>query len=55
MEEKGTIRQLYKLIWHIQTKVYLQSSIEPKYGAFCLNNKVSAHRLGWKYRPKRTW
>ena len=33
-------------IWRIQIQMYPQTSIEPKYGAFNLKNKVSAHGLG---------
>ena len=28
---------------HIHFKIYLLTSIEPQYGVFCMNNKVSAH------------
>ena len=32
-------------IWRIQIQMNLQTSIDPKYGAFNLNNKVCAHGL----------
>ena len=32
-------------IWRIQMQIYCQTSIEPKYGAFYLKDKVSAHGL----------
>ena len=32
-------------IWRIQIRMYPQTYIEPKYGAFNLKNKVSAHGL----------
>ena len=33
-------------IWRIQIQIYPQASIEPRYGAFYLTNKVSVHELG---------
>ena len=33
-------------IWHIQIQMYHQTFFEPKYRAFNLKNKVSAHGLG---------
>ena len=33
-------------IWHLQIKIYPQTTIEPKYGALYLTNKVRAHGLG---------
>ena len=34
---------IFEIIRHIQIKVYIQTSMEPKIGAFYSNNKVSAH------------
>ena len=44
-------------IWRIQIQIYPRTSIEPRYGAFYLTNKVSAHGLGllvqlsWRVAP----
>ena len=32
-------------MWHKQIQIYPQTSIDPKYDAFYLKNKVSAHGL----------
>ena len=34
-------------------KIYPQTSIELKYCAFCLNNKVNVHRFSWTYRHQK--
>ena len=39
------LRDNFGEIWRIQIQMYPQTSIEPKYGAFNLKNKVSAHGL----------
>ena len=39
------LRDNFGEIWRIQIQIYPQTSIEPKYGEFYLNNKVSAHGL----------
>ena len=44
--KKQVLRGAFGEIWHIQIQIYPQTSIEPKYGAFYLTHKVSAHRLG---------
>ena len=43
--KKQELRGTFGEIWHIQIQIYPQTSIEPKYGAFYLKNKVSAHGL----------
>ena len=42
---KQELRGTFGANWHIYTQMYNQNSFEPKYGAFYLNNKVSAHVL----------
>ena len=55
--EKQVLRGTFGEIWRIQIQIYPQTSIEPRYGAFSLTNKVSAHRLGllvqlsWRVAP----
>ena len=44
--KKQVLKGTFGEIWHIQIQIYPQTSIEPKYGAFCLTNEVSAHGLG---------
>ena len=45
-DKKQVLRGTFEEIWRIQIQIYPQTSIEPKYGAFYLTNKVSAHGLG---------
>ena len=44
--KKKVLRGTFGEIWRIQIQMYPQTSFEPKYGAFNLKNKVSAHGLG---------
>ena len=44
-QNKKVPRGTFGEIWRIQIQMYPQTSIEPKYGAFNLKNKVSAHGL----------
>ena len=44
---------LFWKIWRIQIITYPQTLIQPTYGEFCFNNKVSLHKFSWKYRPKK--
>ena len=44
---KKVLKGAFGEIWLIQIQMYHQTSIEPKYGAFNLKNKVSAHGIGW--------
>ena len=41
----GKKKALRGAFWRIQTQMYPQNSFEPKYGAFYLKNKLSAHGL----------
>ena len=41
--KKQVIIGTFGEIWRIQIQSYHQTSIQPKYGAFFLTNKVSAH------------
>ena len=41
---KKVLRGTFWKIRHIQIQIYTQTYIEPKYGAFYLKNKVSAHK-----------
>ena len=43
--KKQVLRGIFRAIWCIQTQMYAQNSFEPKYGAFYLKNKLSAHGL----------
>ena len=43
--KKQVLRDAFGEIWRIQNQIYPQTSIEPRYGAFSLTNKVSAHGL----------
>ena len=43
--EKQVLRGIFGAICCIQTQMYPQNSFEPKYGAFYLKNKLSAHGL----------
>ena len=55
--KKHVLRDTFGEIWHIQIQIYPQTPIEPRYGAFYLTNKVSAHGLGllvqlsWRVAP----
>jgi hypothetical protein len=49
--KKQVLRGTLGAIWCIQTKMYPQNSFEPKYGAFYLKNKLSAHGLVLKFQP----
>ena len=42
-------------IWRKQIRIYLQVSIEPKHGAFGLNNKVSMYRSVENVCLKNVW
>ena len=42
-----------EIFWRIQIKIYPQTSIQLKYGAFFLNNKNSVHTFCWKYIPRK--
>ena len=44
--KKQLLRDTLGDIWRIQIQMYPQTSYEPKYGAFTMKNKVSAHGLG---------
>ena len=44
--KKHILRGTFGEIFQIQIQMYPQTSFEPKYGAFNLKNKVSAHGLG---------
>ena len=44
--KKQVLQGIFGEIWRVQIQMYLQTSFEPKYGAFNLENKVSAHGLG---------
>ena len=44
--KKKVPRGSFGEIWRLQIQMYPQTSFEPKYGAFNLKNKVSAHGLG---------
>ena len=44
--KQQVLRGTFRGIWSIQIQIYPQTSIEPKYGAFYLTNKVSAHGFG---------
>jgi hypothetical protein len=44
--KKQVLRGNFGEIWRIQIQIYPQISIEPRYGAFSLTNKVNAHGLG---------
>ena len=46
VKKKQVLRGTFGEIWRIQIQMYPQTPIEPKYGAFNLKNKVSAHGLG---------
>ena len=41
--KKQVLRGTFGEIWRIPIQLYHQTSIQPKYGAFYLTNKVSAH------------
>ena len=43
---KQVLRGTFGEIWRIQIQIYPKTYVELKYGAFYLNNEVSAHRLG---------
>ena len=43
--KQQVLRSTFWEIWRIQIPIYPQTSIEAKYGAFYLTNKVSAHGL----------
>ena len=43
--KKQVLRGTFWAIWRIQTEIYPLNSFEPKYGAFYLKNKLSAHGL----------
>ena len=44
-DKKQGLRGNFGAIWCIQTKMYPQNTFKPKYGAFYLKNKFSAHGL----------
>ena len=44
--KKQVLRGTFGEICRIQIQIYHPNSIEPRYGAFYLTNKVSAHGLG---------
>ena len=44
--KKQVLRGTFGEILRIQIRIYPQTSIEPRYGAFYLTNEVSAHGLG---------
>ena len=44
-EAKNVLRSTFWKIWRIHLQIYPQTSIEPKYGAFYLNNIVRVHGL----------
>ena len=54
---KQVLRGTFGEIWRIQIQIYPKTYVELKYGAFYLNNEVSAHRLGlvvqlsWRVAP----
>ena len=47
------IRETFGEIWRIQIQMYPQTSIEPRYGAYNLKNKVSANGLGLLVQTRR--
>ena len=47
-QSKKVLLSTFGEILHIQIQIHPQTLIEPKYGIFCLNNKVSVHRLSKK-------
>ena len=60
--KKQVVRGTFGASWRIQNQVYPQTSFEPKYGAFYLKNKISAHglvllfRMSWRVAPPySTW
>ena len=43
--KKQVLRGTFGAIWCIQTQMFPQNSFGPKYGAFNLKKKISAHGL----------
>ena len=44
-QKSKNFKVLFSQIWHIQIKIYHQTYIEPKYGAFYSNNEFTAITL----------
>ena len=44
-KKQQVLRGTFGEIWRIQTQMYPQTSIEPKYGGFNLTNEDSVHGL----------